>query len=239
WIRKIGENRFCAVVSDKAANINRGRGLAVALFPRIFDLSDACHNLHSACKDICNIPVFKLIIADLREVLATMSLSSYSQDWFDLARKSLDISRGLESVRETRFATIYWSLDSTLRRIPAFKSIVLDVGIGLQRHFLDDEDADKFKRDLTRLGAVLMPFARAIQCLESKDTTPADVYLYWLAVVAQFNDLITKDDNTGLKSKYQTTVKELIRSIANFRFTQLIEEEQSSNVYFTVFVLDP
>jgi hypothetical protein len=104
---------------------------------------------------------------------------------------------------------------------------------------LDDEDVDKFRQDLTRLGAVLMPFARAILCLESKDTTPANVYLYWLAVVAQLNDLIVKDDNAGLKSKYKTTVKELIRSIANFRFAQLIEEEQSSNVYFTAFVLDP
>ena len=91
----------------------------------------------------------------------------------------------------------------------------------LRKHFLDDDDVFKFKRDLTRLGAVLMPFARAIQCLESKDTTPADVYLYWLAVVAQLNDLINKDDTAGAKSKYAKTVKELIRSIANFRFTQL------------------
>jgi hypothetical protein len=99
-----------------------------------------------------------------------------------------------------------------------------------------NDDTFKFKRDLTRLGAVLMPFARAIQCLEAKDTTPADVYLYWLAVVAQLNDLIRKDDNAAPKSKYATTVKELI---ANHRFTQLIENEQSSNVYFTAFVLDP
>ncbi|KAJ7877235.1 hypothetical protein B0H14DRAFT_2269476, partial [Mycena olivaceomarginata] len=97
-----------------------------------------------------------------------------------------------------------------------------------------------FRRDLTRLGAVLMPFARAIQCLESKDTTPADVYLYWLAVVAQLKDLLAKDDLAGeLKSRYTNTVKELIRSIANYRFSQLIEDEQSSNVYFTAFVLDP
>jgi hypothetical protein len=60
-----------------------------------------------------------------------MSLSSYSQDWFDLARKSLDISRGLESVGETRFATIYWSLDSTLRGIPAFMSIVRNPKAGI------------------------------------------------------------------------------------------------------------
>ncbi|KAJ7450604.1 ribonuclease H-like domain-containing protein [Mycena latifolia] len=188
--------------------------------------------------------LIKKIIAELKELLAFMSLSSYSQDWFDDARVELGISRGLQSIGETRFATIYWSLDSVLRGIPAFTRIVRarEYGIDseiLQKHFLDDDDTFKLKRDLTRLGAVLMPFARAIQCLEAKDTTPADVYLYWLAIVAQLNDLITKDDKTGDKSKYATVVKELIRSIANFRFSQLIENESSSNVYFTAFVLDP
>ncbi|KAJ6522187.1 hypothetical protein DFH09DRAFT_1097270 [Mycena vulgaris] len=97
-------------------------------------------------------------------------------------------------------------------------------------HFLklDDEDVYKFQRDLTRLGSVLIPFARAIQCLESKDTNPADVYLYWLAIVAQLNDLISKDDDAVDKQKYATTVKELIRSIANFQFSHLIEEERAS-----------
>ncbi|KAJ6523656.1 hypothetical protein DFH09DRAFT_1250899 [Mycena vulgaris] len=147
------------------------------------------------------------IITEIKELLGFMSLSSYSQDWFDEARKELSISCGLQSI--------------------------------LQKHFLDDDDIFKFKRDLTRLGAVLMPFARAIQCLESKDTNPADVYLYWLAIIAQLNGLISKDDNAGTKSKYAKTVKELIRSISNFRFSQLIEEERASNVYFTVFVLDP
>lgn len=109
----------------------------------------------------------------------------------------------------------------------------------LEKPFLDDEDVYKFRRDLTRLGSVLMPFSRGIQCLESKDTTPADVYLYWLEIVAQLNDLINKDDDAGDKSKYATTVKELIRSIANFQFSQLLEEECASKVYSTVFVLDP
>ncbi|KAK6987977.1 ribonuclease H-like domain-containing protein [Favolaschia claudopus] len=194
--------------------------------------------------DLCNIPAFQLTIAGLREVLALMSLSSYALDWFDDARKQLKIAQGLESVGETRFGTIYWSLHSVLEGIPAFVSIVRNPELGidsevLRRYFLDEEDTFKFKQDLTRLGAVLMPFARAIQCLECKDTTPADVYKYWLAVVAQLNDLITKDDKAGPKSKYETTVKELIRSIANFRFSQLFESKHSSNAYFTAFVLDP
>ncbi|KAJ6573534.1 hypothetical protein DFH09DRAFT_916076, partial [Mycena vulgaris] len=215
-IEKFGPSRFCAVASDNASPLRKGRHLTVTKFLQIFDFADACHNLHNACKDICNIPVFQPIIAELEEILAFMSLSSYSQNWFDETRKSLGISRGLQSVGETRFATIYRSLDSVLRGIPEFSSII------------HNEDVYKFRRDLTRLVSVLMPFAWAMLCLESKDTTPADVYLYWLALVAQLNDLISKHDDAGNKSKYATTVKELIRSIANFQFLQLIEEEHAS-----------
>lgn len=60
-----------------------------------------------------------------------MSLSTYTLDWFDVARAELKISRGLESVGDTRFSTIYWSLDSVLRGIPAFTSIVRNPKLGI------------------------------------------------------------------------------------------------------------
>lgn len=102
--------------------------------------------------------------------------------------------------------------------------------------FNDEENSFEFQRDLKRLGAVLMPFARAIQCLEAKDTNPADVYTYWLAVVAHLHDLIKKDSD---KSKYTTEFKERIRQIANYRFSELIESKHTSNIYLTAFILDP
>ncbi|KAJ6524605.1 hypothetical protein DFH09DRAFT_1329373 [Mycena vulgaris] len=181
---------------------------------------------------------------DLDDVSRVSQTGEYFAELLAKARKGLGISRGLQSVGETRFATIYWSFDSVLRGIPEFSSIVRNRALGidaemLEKPFLDDEDVYKFRRHLTRLGSVLMPFTWGIQCLESKDTTPANVYLYWLAIVAQLNDLINKDDDAGDKSKYATTVKELIRSIANFQFSRLIEKERASKVYSTVFGLDP
>ncbi|KAI9510814.1 hypothetical protein F5148DRAFT_1274586 [Russula earlei] len=167
------------------------------------------------------------VLSQLRDLLAFMGLSTYTLDWFDVARKDLHIQRGLQSVGETRFGTIYWSLDSVVQGIPAFTKIVRNPGLGIDNAMLhtlfdDDEDVFAFQRDLKRLGAVLMPFACAIQCLEAKDTNPADVYTYWVAI-----------------SKYAIELKEKIRAIANSQFAQLIENEQASNVYLTAFVLDP
>jgi len=83
-----------------------------------------------------------------------------------------------------------------------------------------------------------MPLARAVQCLESKEVNAADVYLYWLAVVAQYNDLISRDD-TSVHSKYTSKIKETIRAILNYRFSQLIENAGALNVYLVAFALDP
>ena len=101
--------------------------------------------------------------------------------------------------------------------------------------FDDDDTLFEFQRDLKRLGAVLMPFARAIQCLEAKDTNPGDVYTYWLAVVAHLHDLITRDSD---KSKYTIEFKECIRQIVYYQFSELIENKHAANIYLTTFVLD-
>jgi hypothetical protein len=60
-----------------------------------------------------------------------MSLSTYTLDWFDVARKDLHIQYGLQSVGETQFGTIYWSLDSVVQGIPAFTKIVRNPGLGI------------------------------------------------------------------------------------------------------------
>jgi hypothetical protein len=81
-----------------------------------------------------------------------------------------------------------------------------------------------------------MPFARAIQCLEAKHVTAADIYVYWLAIVAQLSDLMSRDGKTN---KYATAVKEKVRAIVNFRFAQLINNPWAKNIYLSAFALDP
>ena len=67
-----------------------------------------------------------------------MAMSTYTLDFFDLAREELKIGRGLQSVGETRFATLYWSLDFVLIGFPAFEKIV-------REHYLNGIDSDVHK----------------------------------------------------------------------------------------------
>ena len=45
--------------SYQYSNCNKAHCLLVEYYPRILNMVDACHNLHNACKDICNLPEFK------------------------------------------------------------------------------------------------------------------------------------------------------------------------------------
>lgn len=53
-----------------------------------------------------------------------MSQSTYTLDHFDDAQRILGISKGLEGIGETRFATVYWSSLSLLRGFPAMIKVV-------------------------------------------------------------------------------------------------------------------
>ena len=81
--------------------------------------------------------------------------------------------------------------------------------------------------------AVTKPFARAIKCLEASESTPADVFHFWLAIMARLDTLFTKN-KVGLSPQ---TVEE-IRAIANQRFNELINDGPE-DLYLSTFYLDP
>ncbi|KAK1223490.1 hypothetical protein PQX77_013648 [Marasmius sp. AFHP31] len=239
WTTKIGPYRFSGTSSDSTAVTLKARKDFCEKFPHILNMNDACHNLQNTMKDLCKLPCFAQVISQLRDILTYMSQSTYARDHFDFERGQLKIARGLEAVTDHRFGTIYWSAESVMRGIPAFTNIARDAGIGLTNkalHFFkDDEDIWPFQRDLKRLITLLKPFARSLQCLEAHDTTPDDVYRYWLAILAQLHDLFQHGQNCRLEIQ----VIEQIRRIVNRRYSELIENPRAQNVYLVAFFLVP
>jgi hypothetical protein len=113
--------------------------------------------------------------------------------------------------------------------IPIEKNIDPRCGKGLSH----PTEAIQLELDLSKLIEVIGPFAKAIQCLESTHSTPADVFLFWLAIIAQLDQLFRD-------SKFQlpNDVKEQIRAITNRRYDGMINTGPT-DVYFTAFFLDP
>lgn len=89
-----------------------------------------------------------------------------------------------------------------------------------------------FKRTLTQLVAILEPFARMLQCLESTYSTVADVYLFWLAAMASLKQHL--ESKNGLSA----SVKRRVIKIVNKRYNEMINTAPT-DAYITGFFLDP
>jgi hypothetical protein len=171
---------------------------------------------------------------------------------FDYQRDRMGIGRGLVTIGDTRFGTIYWSGESILRGLPAFRVIIQDevlqihipvsaeesvhiqIADSTKKGLEDSTEALQLELDLTKLLEVIGPFAKSIKCLESAHSTAADVYLFWLAIVAQLEQLFLKKQ-TGSLPNY---VKEQIRAITNRRFNGMINNAPT-DIYIAAFFLDP
>ena len=78
-------------------------------------------------------------------------------------------------------------------------------------------EAIQLELDLTKLVEVLGPFAKSIKCLESAHSTPADVFLFWLSIMAQLEQLFREN-----KIQLPTAVQKQIRAIINRRYDGMI-----------------
>jgi hypothetical protein len=98
------------------------------------------------------------------------------------------------------------------------------------------DDISSFENGLQQLVFVLEPLARACKCLESLKATAGDVYLFWLAVLATYEQLfMANNDVDGLQ--LPEDVIDQIRQIVNARWKELTTGPGKS-VYLSTFFLD-
>ncbi|KAG1748346.1 ribonuclease H-like domain-containing protein [Suillus paluster] len=195
-IAEIRPYNFSGSSSDDTGNTKNSRRDLSAKQPYILNLQDACHLLSLCSKQICQLPEFKEVSDHLRKILAFMDKSGYAMEHFNYQRGVLKIGQGLEKISKTRFANIHWSAASLQCCLPAMQAIVSNLSLGInvkgRNHLFEVNTTDSlmFQVALAKLIAITGPYAKAIQCLESAHTTCADVYLYWLAIVAQMEQLL-------------------------------------------------
>ena len=89
----------------------------------------------------------------------------------------------------------------------------------------------QFELNITQYIAVCEGIARAIECLEASATNPADIYLYWLAVLARLKSTL---ETCGLPER----VCSEIRGIMVTRWREFFIEGLT-NVYLAAFFLNP
>jgi hypothetical protein len=187
--------------------------------------------------------------------------STFAKTAFDQAKASLGIGRGLKPSGKTRFAGAVKSAWSVERCLPVIQSVLLknpsiripvrtdhNMSLGDQAYASFQDVHANFVKGTRACGDfeantslfinVLSPIARAINCLESAHATVADVFLFWLAIMASFEDFLAdKNRSTDLENP----VKQRICQILNYRWQQMvgISPDGQANIYVAGFLLHP
>jgi len=88
---------------------------------------------------------------------------------------------------------------------------------------------------LSRYNIIVGPLAKAIKALESTHTTPADVFMFWVAICAFLKELFERPPkSTGIPQEMANHVV----NIVNKRFNSFINQ-YPSDLHFAAFFLDP
>ncbi|VDB89447.1 unnamed protein product [Peniophora sp. CBMAI 1063] len=244
-IRSIGPQNFSAITSDDTGNTRVARKRVQEEFPWILSLPDCCHRLHNTSKDIGKLPAFRKTISTSKRVVAFFSKSTFAKTAFKRTQKRHKIRRGFVKSSKTRFAGIAHTVDSVKRCMPAVQELVGGGVVTIpdvNQYFVPNLRASgTFMADMTVLLAILMPIAWAITALESTHATVADVFLFFLAIMAKFDEFLVSPASAELAD----TVKERIRQILNYRWNQMIVDpgtngpEDTVSVYVVGFMLHP
>ncbi|KAJ8579575.1 hypothetical protein M405DRAFT_778782, partial [Rhizopogon salebrosus TDB-379] len=237
----VGRFRFSGITSDNTGNVRVARQLVCQTVKTIIPMSDVCHHLNLLCKDIAKLPMFKNMITQLRSIVTYFRKSTQASDALQQARLQRGITRGIEGIGKTRFATICAASISVQRCLPAIRDIVISGAVKFPGK--KGELASLFKTgsargmtfelELNRFINIEGPIAKAIICLESSQTNPADVYKYWLAICGCIKEIF-EDPSTGF------SVEEMgqIYAIVNARFREQLRDGPA-DCYLAALCLDP
>ncbi|KAF7295941.1 DUF659 family protein [Mycena chlorophos] len=238
-LQQVGPECFGYICSDNTGNTTVAREIINEKYPWIVILRDPCHHLSNTIKNICRLEYFVEVIENFKGAIKHFSQSLYASTHLRAVRVSRDINRGLETVGNTRFATLYWSGYSFERCLPAIVQLVESHVVDARKdssplHFMHSlRDSTQFRIQLAQLNRVLEPIARSIKCLEGLDVTLADVFKFYVAITAVIQDLF-RENSEG----YPMELMESIRQIVNSRFDEMIGDDLGT-IYLTHFYLDP
>ncbi|KAF8593427.1 hypothetical protein BDV93DRAFT_461223, partial [Ceratobasidium sp. AG-I] len=234
-ITEIGPSRFACVVSDNAGNTRAARNLLAQQYPWLITLVDACHQQNNTAKDIGNLPHFRTCSSQLRSIASFFHSSTYAKRHLAALCVRHHVPGAISTIGNTRFATYYYSGQSTLRCLPLILELLSSGGSSIY-WMLNRATVQQFTEELRQFVTVLEPLARSIKCLESSHSTAGDVYHFWLAVLARYHEIFTAN-NTLQGVGLPESVIEDIKSIVNGRHAEMFQGE-SQQVYLAAFFLD-
>ncbi|EJD47602.1 hypothetical protein AURDEDRAFT_123491 [Auricularia subglabra TFB-10046 SS5] len=212
-MKRIGTEKFICAVSDSTGSTRKARELLEKACDLLIGLADAPHHINLTLKDICALKYFSL------------RLQTQAQ--------SNGVTRGLESIGKTRFASVNRAGVSILRNLPSIRELLQErQTYGFLR---GNSQYNIYHATMSQLVGVLTPLAKAQKCLESVHVHPGHVLLFWLAALATLQDLF--DGNSETLELPEQVLSQIV-AIINRRFAEMFDGP-SNAVFKAALFLDP
>ncbi|KAG2344902.1 hypothetical protein BDR05DRAFT_998906 [Suillus weaverae] len=201
---------FSGIASDNTSNTRVARQLVFQAVKTVIPMSDACHHLNLVFKDIAKLPMFKDMISQLRSLVTYFCKLTQAYDALECVRLQKGITRGIEEIGKTRFATICAAAISVQHCLPALRELV-DTGpikfLGKKANLASIIKSGSHRGLNFELGLACFidiqgPIAKAIVCLESMQTNVADVYKYWFAICGCIKQLFEDSLRVSMSKRW-------------------------------------
>jgi hypothetical protein len=178
------------------------------------------------------------VILTVRAINAFFKHSSQWRYQLAVQMKKVGVTRGLVSIGNTCFHSI-WSSSCAIKHILPALSVLVEHGLEItgnpdMRVLMSDETKGmEFSLLLTRYVDILQPCSTALKCMESSSLSLAEVCLFYLATSASMAEYLAQDED-GIPRE----VKKKIWLITNKRFNQMLHKAPS-DTYLVCFWLHP
>ncbi|KIK77648.1 hypothetical protein PAXRUDRAFT_36763 [Paxillus rubicundulus Ve08.2h10] len=211
----VGRFQFSGIMSDNTGNTRVAQKLVLQAVNTCIPMSDVCHHMSLLCKDLTRLDMFKDMIGHLR--------------------------LGLEGIGKTWFATICVAAISLQCCLPALYEL-LGAGIvkfGPKKVLLTGLFKSgsicgmNFEINLNWFIQVEGHIAKAIVCLESSQTNPADVYMYWIPICGCIKQVLNSNKNGFTMDNIRQ-----IYEIINTCFCEQLRDGPA-DCYLVAFSLEP
>ncbi|KAJ6564273.1 hypothetical protein B0H19DRAFT_941477 [Mycena capillaripes] len=179
---------FSLVVSDTTKNVKKCRALICEKYPWILNCPDPCHQLNLLAKDlVLGSKTWPKVMVIVNALTNYFSHSNYGKHHLKDAMKDAPDRRGIEAGGATRFSTFATHSSSVLRCLPFMEQCFASGKFPFDTKGLSGSDENSsFRTQLTQVGRLLNPIARALKTLEGQQVTCSDVFFIYVGLAVAF-----------------------------------------------------
>jgi hypothetical protein len=176
-------SKIISIVSDNAANMVKGRQLAIQKpeLSHVFEIRCYMHAFGLVMGGAVSHAWAKQIIAKTQQIVNYFQASHQPSDKLKEFSADLNIKTTIKSSNSTRLTSVYICLHSVHTLHAAFMSIVAKCPETVSRREVLDLLKDKqFWMNLEKMVAFLKPFSDCVVNIQSSVANMADVTRYWI-----------------------------------------------------------